>query len=731
MTNIEHALHLASLGFHIFPIVAGKKAPPCFKDWQASATRDPKLIASTWDAMPNANIGISTSKFGDDEALLVIDVDVKGKKNGEQSLLRLELEGWELPDTFTQRTPTGGRHLVYRVPAPVRQGVNVLGDGLDIRSAGGYVVGAGSTTDAGAYSADDARIECAPLWLIERCGAAKSAEVRPNAVPGVSVDTDRAIERATRYLKDEAPLAVEGEGGDHTTFKVAAKCKDLGLNEAQCCLAMHQFWNNRCSPPWSYDDLADKVRNAYRYGKEPQGIAAPEAEFSVVSKKDEKTDTSEEPVEAKGHPYEELNKCFALTFSGSAHILWETHDHRGKPELKHLTPGEFHIKHENKPMTVGGKERRLSDLWLAWKGRREYQGLVFMPGEEAPPNFYNLWRGFAYEPAAKYEKHPAVEAFIDHARTNVCRGDAQLFRWLIGYFAHLVQKPNEKPLVALVFRGGKGVGKNALIDRVGALLGGHYLLTANRRYLIGNFNSHLENCLLFALDEAFWSGDKAAEGTIKDLITGREHVIEHKGKESYTVANKTRVVIIGNEDWLVPASHDERRFAVFDVGDGRKQDRDYFAAMRQGMESDGGYSQLLRYLLDFNIKGIDVNAAPMTKALLDQKHSSLGPFEQWWHQCLEEGRIVGAEFTEWPAEMDCERFRTAFRRYVKDRNINGRIPEDRGLGRVMKRCCPGVVKRRLSRQGDGSQPYAYSITTLKQCRADWEKFIGDSQEWAE
>jgi hypothetical protein len=46
---------------------------------------------------------------------------------------------------------------------------------------------------------------------------------------------------------------------------------------------------------------------------------------------------------------------------------------------------------------------------------------------------------------------------------------------------------------------------------------------------------------MFALDEAFWSGDKQAEGTLKDLITGRDHVIEHKGKEPYTVANKTRV----------------------------------------------------------------------------------------------------------------------------------------------------------------------------------------------
>src|SRR5690606_13114237 len=147
-------------------------------------------------------------------------------------------------------------------------------------------------------------------------------------------------------------------------------------------------------------------------------------------------------------------------------------------------------------------------------------------------------------------------------------------------------------------RGGKGTGKNALVDRVGYLLGNHYLLTSNRRYLVGNFNGHLEHCLLFALDEAFWSGDKQAEGQLKDLITGSHHVIEHKGKEPYSVENCTRIVIIGNEEWLVPSSHDERRFAVFHVGDGRKQDRAFFQAMREGMER-GGYRLLLRYLLDY------------------------------------------------------------------------------------------------------------------------------------
>ena len=49
-------------------------------------------------------------------------------------------------------------------------------------------------------------------------------------------------------------------------------------------------------------------------------------------------------------------------------------------------------------------------------------------------------------------------------------------------------------------------------------------------------------------DEAFWAGDKQAEGKLKDLITGAHHFIEFKGKEPVLVENHTRLLVIGNQD---------------------------------------------------------------------------------------------------------------------------------------------------------------------------------------
>lgn len=723
MSILDHALKSAEKGFYIFRLKANSKTP-LSSGWQNEATRDPSTIKKWFSKNPNLNYGIYAGKFGVSDALLIVDVDNKGEKKGDEEVFKLELEGFEFPKTYSQFTPTGGKHYVYRIQNAVKQSVGKIAPGLDIRSRGGYVVGSGSIISGKSYTLEEHTIIEAPAWLIEKCGKPKQKEEFPGGIVGLN--SARAVERAIHYLESEAPIATQGQGGDQTTFQVAAHFKDLGVELETCFALLLTLWNPKCEPPWALGELRTKVENAYKYGIEPQGVLAPEAQFQPSP-----DPTADTPL----HPFEVLNQEFAFVLAGGgSHILWETTGPHGEFRLEHLGIQAFHQKLAAKSMTIGdGKTKPVSELWMKSPERRSFDGICFMPGLESPKRFYNLWRGFSVEPAPVFAASAGLPAdglsmFLAHARLNVCQGDEELFNWLIGYFAHLVQKPWEKPLVSLVFRGGKGVGKNALVDRVGHLLGSHYLLTSNRRYLVGNFNGHLENLLLFALDEAFWSGDKQAEGTLKDLITGKNHVIEHKGKETYTVANCTRVIIIGNEEWLVPASQDERRFAVFDVGDGRKQDRDYFQRMREAMEA-GGYRLLLRFLLDVDLSKVDVNAAPQTKALLDQKISSLDIVHQWWLACLTEGRIVGSDFgDDWPAVIGKERFRQAFRRYFKERQIRSRVPDDIATGKLLKACLPSLNNG--AKQRDGSQVLnAYKLPTLLQCRLEWERFIGHPISW--
>lgn len=729
MSFFASALNLASRGFHVFPLVANSKLP-LIEDYPTLATTDREQIRKWWldpvlDIEQPHNVGISTTRFGDDEALVVVDVDNKGKKNGNEEIIRLELEGKDFPGTFTQKTPTGGLHLVYRHKTPVKQGTDVLGRGLDIRSRGGYVVAAGSCIDGAYYTSIFGPVSAAPQWIVGACGVAPEKKTEAQPLP-LSVDEKRAVKRATHYLEKEAPLAVEGENGDQNTYLTACRVKDFGVSEAVAFELLASVWNPQNQPPWSFDELKTKVRNAYKYGVDVPGVASPEAQFKPALEPDTSNPQSYLQV---------MNQEYALIYmEGNHFILHETVDEKGLPRRVYLTEASF--KRRFSPYTVQqgkGAARTFAELWLDWKGRREYAGVCFAPEREPRFNYYNLWRGFTSKPVPYSEatepQRRGFDLFREHLEKNVCRGDAALAKWLTGYFAHLVQKPYERPLTTLVFRGRKGTGKNSLVDRVGALLGPtHYLVAHNARYLTSNFNGHMDSCLLLVLDEAFWSGDKTAEGQLKGISTAPTILIERKGKEPYQVDNLMRVVVIGNEDWLVPASTDERRYAVFDMGEGHMQNGKFFEEMRVLLDA-GGNSVLLHYLSTFDISSVNVNVAPVTEALTDQKISSLNPFHQWWFDCLTDGRIVGSDFGgSWQVELDKDRFRSAFRRYCKERQISSRIPEDRILGKLLKSCLPSVVSDQKRREGE-EMVNVYRLPELEQARAEWQGFIGGPVSW--
>ena len=721
---LADALSLVSQGFHLFPLRVGSKLPQ-IEAFPTRASRDPERIERWARKYPDCNWGISTSRFGDDQALLVVDVDAPGhgtgKKDGRQALLALELEGHDVPLTFEGATPTGGRHLVYRVPAAVRQGVDVLGGGLDIRSHGGFIVAPGSRVDAGEYFVDRPGDPTpAPQWLIDRCGAPRTRSA--NREPLAGVDPSRAEKRVIEFLQT-AERSVKGAGGDQCAYRVAAKCLSLGATKEQTLdLMLSEHWEHGCG--WSHERLAEKVEHAAKYMQNTPGADAPEAQFEPVS--------AVAPTEdgGRGHPFAEMNNAWALVVTGGGHhMLWETTDWCGRPIVEHIKEGTFHKYHAALEIQIGKKSEKLTEAWMSWKGRRTYDGLVFAPERQVDKRWYNLWRGFDYAPKedGSPRAHAAVQSWIDHVHRNIARGDKQLAKWFIGYMAHLIQKPYEKPLVALVLKGKKGTGKNAVVERVGALFSRNLVVADDDRYLIGNFNSHLEACLLLALDEAHWAGGKKVEGKLKGIITGSKHMIERKGMEPYQVDNLTRVVIIGNEDWLVPATQDERRYAVFDVGEDDLQRRGFFQEMREGMEAnDGeGYGLLLDYLQNFDLTGIDVNDAPATAGLANQKLESLGAQHQWWLDCLLEGQILGGDFAgEWPEKIPTNRLQEAAKRHSVSRNIRSWVPTVTSFNRDMARIFPGWKQIKSSKANPGDTTYHYDIPPLALARQAMAVFLG-------
>ena len=146
----------------------------------------------------------------------------------------------------------------------------------------------------------------------------------------------------------------------------------------------------------------------------------------------------------------------------------------------------------------------------------------------------------------------------EHIRT-VMTSSAEMFDYVIRWLAWAVQHPDERAEVALVFKGGKGVGKGTLGNAMCRIFGQHAVHISHAKYLTG-FNAHLRDASFCFADEAYWPGDKAAEGNLKRLITEPTLLIEGKGRDAISVENMLHVMMASNEDWIVPASQGERRW---------------------------------------------------------------------------------------------------------------------------------------------------------------------------
>jgi hypothetical protein len=139
-----------------------------------------------------------------------------------------------------------------------------------------------------------------------------------------------------------------------------------------------------------------------------------------------------------------------------------------------------------------------------------------------------------------------------------------------------------------------------LLGTVRRIYGPHGLQITHASHLTGQFNAHLWTCAYLFADEAFWAGDKQGEAVLKGLITERPLQVTKKGIDTITGVNCVKLAMSGNSNWVVPASHDERRYAVSDVdpryAKGTAPDevrKEYFGAIQREL-AEGGAAAMLR-----------------------------------------------------------------------------------------------------------------------------------------
>ncbi|HEP9227020.1 TPA: hypothetical protein VDV27_001841 [Pseudomonas aeruginosa] len=335
-----------------------------------------------------------------------------------------------------------------------------------------------------------------------------------------------------------------------------------------------------------------------------------------------------------------LNEKYAviLDIGGKCRIIREVWDPAMKrTRISKQSFEDFRNGYRNRKVIVGHNdkgqpvEKAVGVWWVDHPQRRQYDTIVFAPGQEVE-DAYNLWRGFAVD-SLPGDRH---ESFLRHVRENVCSGNDEWYGYLLGWMARAVQHPDTPGEVAVVLRGKRGTGKSFFAKMFGRLFGRHFLQVSDSKHLVGSFNAHLRDTVLLFGDEAFFAGDKKHESVLKTLVTEEQLVIEGKGVDAEAAANFTHLVLASNEDWVVPAGLEERRFFALDMADDHMQDNAYFKAIRDELEA-GGFENLLHFLRTYDLSDFEVRKAPKTQALRDQQAESLRGFEAYVFDLLWSG----------------------------------------------------------------------------------------------
>lgn len=337
-----------------------------------------------------------------------------------------------------------------------------------------------------------------------------------------------------------------------------------------------------------------------------------------------------------------FNRRYAvIVTSGGVKILREPSGTHAEDDVMFLSQNDVALLERTRYFYRVGSDKKTTKVegfkaWLEWEKRRTYNGVVFSPGRQVPVSIYNLFRGWPYQP-----KKGSWDILRNHIYENMCASDDTLFNWLMTWMAHIIQCPDQKPGSTVVVTGEKGTGKSTLFDYINRLLGKHGITVAQRKQIVGQFNGHLATTLLMVCEEAFWAADPQAEGVLKDMITNKSMLIEKKGYDPIQSSNYTRLALLSNSAWVVPASlKDERRFFVLHCSAARRGDTEFFDRLRYQMDHEGGLEAMMYELSTWNpVNGTwaSLFTPPVTEHLQTQQVATLSGVQKFMLELVKSG----------------------------------------------------------------------------------------------
>ena len=255
------ALELARRGFRVFPIQPrGKK--PLIKQWQKTATTDTEMIGRWWQRWPTANIGLAC---GRESGVWILDRDGDA---GNASYERYKCK--PLETTLQVRTGNGIHHYIAWPDdgTVMRNSAGKLGEGLDVRGEGGYVVAPPSIHPSGRpyeWLNTGAKLQA---WMPPRTNGHHTARLANMAAK--DAEAEPTAGKLDRIPAGERNSALAAEAG---------ALRARGMKEGVVRVALQAMNIEYCDPPLDEEEV-DKI--AASISTYPPQEGAPVLRFSTL-----------------------------------------------------------------------------------------------------------------------------------------------------------------------------------------------------------------------------------------------------------------------------------------------------------------------------------------------------------------------------------------------------------------------------------------------------------------
>lgn len=230
------------------------------------------------------------------------------------------------------------------------------------------------------------------------------------------------------------------------------------------------------------------------------------------------------------------------------------------------------------------------DLWLKDTTRKAIHSIDMKPTPDDPTVFSVPLR-FTYNtpapgeggvvPTVSEKRRIEILDMFDELM-NTLIPDPEVRVEVLQWFAHIIQRPFENPLMAIIMSGGKGCGKDTLGDFFSAwVLGSVYSKNYDSttqfwdKHDVGRLNK-----LFVKLEEAQGSKNIEFSSELKARVTSVTMEVNPKGSRSITAPNYGRMYFTANEGIVVEVTADGRRYLLVPCGRTLIGDYDFWKRLR-------------------------------------------------------------------------------------------------------------------------------------------------------